>query len=132
MQILNLRQDQLQQLLPLHQIQMPPDLGILARKAVQPAPGTHVLAQLGLDLSGKPHIKVVQHLDVQEEDGGAGQLGGDGVEEDLRAVVAVFRGAALAGFGGENAQADDVGAVAEEDGFSACDDMLVSLRSEMR
>jgi hypothetical protein len=118
MQILNLSEHQLQQLLPLNQIQMPPDLGILPRKPLQPAAG-HVLVQLGLDLARKAHIKVVEHLHVEEQNRGLGELGGDRVEEDFRAVVLVLEGFALAGLGGLDAEVDYVGAVAEENGFSA-------------
>lgn len=126
MQILNLAQHQLQQLLPLNQIQMPSNLRILSRKPIQTPTRGHVLVELGLDLPRKTDIKVVEHLDVQEQDRGLGELGGDGVEEDFGAVVLAFEGLALAGFGGEDAHRDDVGAVAEEDGFSACGGTLLA------
>ncbi len=118
MQLLNLSQHQLQQLLAMNQIQMPAHLGVLPRKPVQP-PRSHVLVELGLHLAREAHVKVVEHLNVEEEHGRLGELGGDRVEEDLRAVVLVFEGLALAGLGGEDPHVEDVGAGAEEDGFSA-------------
>jgi hypothetical protein len=79
-----------------------------------------VLVQLHLDLTGEPHIKVVEHLYVQKQNRGLGELCGDRVEEDFWAVVLVFEGLAFPGLGGLDAEVDYVGAVAEEDGFSAC------------
>ena len=98
---------------------MPAHLGILAGKFLEPAAGMHVLMELGLYLAGEAHIEVVEHLDVEEKHGGLGQLGRDRVEEDFRAVVLIGQGLALARLGGLDAQGQDVGAVAEEDGFAA-------------
>ena len=118
-QTLYLGQHQLQELLAADQIQMPPDAGVLGREPLEPA-AEHLLAELGLDLAGEPGVEVVQHLDVKEQDRGLRELGGDGIQKHFGAVVLVFQGLALARLDGHDAHVDDVGAVAEEDGFAAC------------
>lgn len=117
-QPLNLGQHELQQLLAANQVQVATDARVLAREAVEAA-AEHRLAELGLDLAREAGVKVVEHLDVEEEHRHLRELGGDGVEEHLGAVVLVVERLALPRLDGQHAHVDDVGAVAEEDGFAA-------------
>lgn len=57
---------------------MTSDAGVLGGEALEPA-AEHLLAQLGLDLSGKTGVKVVEHFHVEEQNRGLGELSGDGV-----------------------------------------------------
>ena len=97
---------------------MSADLRILAREAVDVGFG-QMAAEPDVEFAREVVVEFGEQLDVEEEDGGGGQLVGDDVEEDFRAVVFVFARGALFGLRGEEAHAEDVGAVAKEDGFSA-------------
>lgn len=96
---------------------MAADLRILPRKTVDVGLG-EVAPQPDVELAREVVVEFREQLDVEEEDGGGGQLVGDDVEEDFGTVVFVFGLGALFGGGGEEAHAEDVGAVAEEDRFS--------------
>lgn len=115
----DLGQHQLEQLLAANQIKMSADAGVLRGKPLKPAT-EHLLAQLGLDLSGEAGVEVVEHLDVEEQDGSLGEFCGDGVQKHFGAVVLVFERLALARLDSHDAHVDDVGAIAEEDRFPAC------------
>ncbi len=98
---------------------MPADLRILPGEAVDVGFG-EVTPEPDVELAREVVVELGEKLDVEEEDGGGGELVGDDVEEDFGAVVFVFALRALFGFRGQEAHAEDVGAVAEEGGFPAC------------
>lgn len=108
----------LEEILTTHDIQMTLDLGVLTGKAVD-----FILAQAtpqtGVQFAGELIVEFREQLGVEKKVGGGGKFVGDGVEENLRTVVLVGFGGALFGFHGENAQSEDVDAVAEEDSFAA-------------
>ena len=97
---------------------MPLDLRILLRK-----PLNLVLAEspakAGIQLAGQLVVELAEQFGIEEEVGGSGEFVCDGVEEDFGTVILVLARGALFGFDGEEAQAEDVDAVAEEDCFSA-------------
>jgi len=98
---------------------MPTDLRILSGEAVDVGFG-EVTAEPDVELAREVVVEFGEELDVEEEDGGGGELVGHDVEEDFRAVVFALALRALFRFRGQEAHAQDVGAVAEEGGFSAC------------
>lgn len=107
----------LQQILASHHIQMPLDLRILLSKPLNLVLGESP-AETRVELAGQLVVEFRQEFGVEEEVGGGGEFVGHGIEEDFGTVVFVFAGGALFGFYGEEAQAQDVDTVAEEDCFS--------------
>lgn len=117
-QPLHLLEHELEPLLAPHDIEMAPDLGVLARKAVDFVL-RETAAETRVQLAGQLVVEFGEEFSFEEEVSGGGELVGDGVEEDFGTVVFVLAGVALFGFDGEEAQAEEVDAVAEEDGFAA-------------
>lgn len=101
---------------------MPANLRILPGEAVDVGFG-EMTSEPDVEFSRKVVVEFGEKLDVEEEDGGGGELVGDDVEEDFGTVVFVLSLGALFRFRSEEAHAEDVGAIPEEDGFSAwvCD-----------
>lgn len=118
-QALDLLQGQLQQLLLLDDVKVPPDTGVLAGEALHLRVG-EVPAESHVQLAGEVVVEFREELHVEEEDGGGGELVRDHVEEDLWAVVFVLLVGALLGANGHESHLDDIGSVTEEDGFPAC------------
>jgi len=108
----------LEEILTTHDIQMTLDLGILTGKAVDVILA-QATAQTGVQFARELVVEFREQLGVEEEVGGGGEFVGDGVEEDFRTVVFMGFSGTLFGFHGENAQSEDVDAVAEEDSFAA-------------
>jgi hypothetical protein len=107
----------LKKLLPLDNIEMSLDFGVLTSEAFNGAvvEVTEVLFQN----AGELIVEFTQQLRIEEQVRGRGELVSDSVEEDFGAVIFVLLVGTLAGFDGRKTHSDDVGAVAEEKGLSS-------------
>jgi hypothetical protein len=74
-------------------------------------------------------VEFREQFSVKEEIGRGGKFISDSIEEDFGAVVFVLLCGALFAFYGEEAQFEDVNAVAKEDCFSSC--TLVSIHTQL-
>jgi hypothetical protein len=116
---LDLLQREFEGVLLADDVQVFPDARVLAREAFDLGV-REVSPQALVELAREVVVEFGKELDVQKEHSGGGKFVGDDVQEYLGTLVFVFQGGALLGPGGEKAHLDDVGAVAEEDSFSAC------------
>merc|ERR1712072_689098 len=113
----HLLQHMLQQLFPPHDIEMPSDLRILAREALQ---CTFVqLPEVPFQHPWKLEVEFREQLGVEKQVGGRSQLFSNGIKEDFGTVVLVRRVSALATLHRREAHADNVGTVAEEKSFTS-------------
>lgn len=97
---------------------MPADLRILPGEAVDVG-FREMTPEPDVEFTREVVVEFGEKLDVEEEDGRGRELVGDDVEEDFGTVVFVLALGALFRFRSEEAHAEDVSAIPEEDGFSA-------------
>lgn len=98
---------------------MVPDAWVFAGESLDFGVG-EVATKTHVELAGEVIVEFGEEFDVEEEDGSGGELVGDNVEKDLRAVVFVLFGGALLGANGEEPHFDKVSPVTEEDALAAC------------
>lgn len=115
----DLLQSELQQLLLPDDIEMAPDPRVFSCEALDFRVG-QMPAETHVQLAGEVVVEFGEELDVEEEDGGGGELIGDYVEEDFGTVVFVLLDGALLGADCEEPHFDQVGPITEEDAFTAC------------
>lgn len=114
----DLLERQLQQLLLPNDVEVLADAGVLAGEPLDLCVG-EMSAESHVELAREVVVEFGEELDVEKEHGRRGELVGDNVEEDFRAVVFVFLGGALFRAHCKQSHLDEVGAVAEEHAFSA-------------
>ena len=98
---------------------MVPDARVFAGEALDFGVG-EVTAEAHVEFTGEVVVEFGEELDVEEEDGGGGELVGDDVKEYLWAVVFVLLRGALFGAHGKESHFNEVGSVTEEDALAAC------------